>query len=89
MPELIVENGHHKGQRTVLVRETPCIIGTADDCTLRLDDPEVASEHAVVKALKDEGFGIKSLAGKFMVNGQRTEEARLGMGINSIWEACD
>ena len=80
MPELIVENGHHKGQRTVLVRETPCIIGTADDCTLRLDDPEVASEHAVVKALKDEGFGIKSLAGKFMVNGQRTEVARLEDG---------
>ncbi|MCC6672792.1 MAG: protein kinase [Planctomycetes bacterium] len=78
--ELIVESGPDAGRRTTLVRETPCTVGTAESCGLRLRDPAVQPEHFVVKAMKDEGFGAKALAGATRVNGAEIQATRLRDG---------
>lgn len=80
MAELIVENGRHKGQHVLLRADEPCVIGANGDATAQLTDAGVAPRHAVVKALKDGGFGVKSLEGVVLVNGAKTRAARLRGG---------
>src|SRR5262249_38415901 len=77
MAELIVETGPRPGTKIVLSRDTARPIGSGAGSTLRLESPGVEREHAVIKALKDEGFGIKALAGDTRVDGEQITATRL------------
>ena len=77
---LHVESGPKAGASVELDRARTLTIGSAPDCALRLDEPGIAAQHAVVKALRDEGFGIKALAPGLRVNGSEVEAAPLADG---------
>ena len=77
---LYVESGPMAGASVELDRARTLTIGSAQDCALRLDEPGIAAQHAVVKALRDEGFGIKALAPGLRVNGSEVEAAPLADG---------
>ena len=68
------------GASVELDRNQPTTIGSGADCALRLAEPGIAAQHAVVKALRDEGFGIKALAPGLRVNGSEVEAAPLKEG---------
>jgi hypothetical protein len=78
MAELIVENGPRAGTKVPLSREHPCTVGSDGGCTLALEG--VGAQQIVVKALKEEGFGIKGLHGPAVVNGAPVPAARLRHG---------
>ncbi|MEC7582927.1 MAG: protein kinase [Planctomycetota bacterium] len=78
---LTVETGPLAGHRLDLDRDRPTVIGSGEACDLRLEDASVAAEHAVVKALRDEGFGVKALTdGGLTVNGKAVQAAALQPG---------
>lgn len=77
---LIVENGPLAGTVIALDRDRATTIGTAPDCSLRIAEPGVAPQQAVVKALKDQGFGVKALAPGVRRNGREVEVAALAEG---------
>jgi len=77
---LIVENGPLAGTVVALDRDQSTTIGSAPDCGLRIAEPGVAPQQAVVKALKDQGFGIKALAPGVRLNGAAVDAAALKDG---------
>ena len=66
---LTVETGPLAGTRISLERDRATTIGSGEDQDLRVVEPGVAAAHAVVKALRDHGFGVKALAPGLRVNG--------------------
>ena len=77
---LTVETGPFAGTVITLEREHPTTIGSAADCALRIQEAGVAPQQAVVKALRDSGFGIKALAPGLRVNGAQVEASPLQDG---------
>ena len=78
---LTVETGPLAGTRIELDRERPTTIGSGEQCDLRIRDLAVATEHAVVKALRNQGFGVKALtAERLRINGSEVEAAPLHEG---------
>ncbi|MEQ1632980.1 MAG: FHA domain-containing serine/threonine-protein kinase [Planctomycetota bacterium] len=77
---LHVESGSLAGTSVELDRTQPTSIGSSADCTLHLPEPGIAANHAVVKALREDGFGIKALAKGVRVNGSEIEAAPLQEG---------
>ena len=55
------------------------LLGSAADCAVRIQEPGVLPQHAIVKALKGEGFGIKA-NGTIRVNGAKVQASRLRDG---------
>jgi predicted component of type VI protein secretion system len=58
------------------------VIGRAEDCDLRLDQPGVADHHAEIRAGDGGGPSIHRLdpAAEIVLNGQAVESASLGSG---------
>jgi len=77
---LTVETGPLAGTILQLDRDHPTTLGSAPECGLRVPDAGVLPQHAVVKALKDQGFGIKALGPGVRVNGAAVEAAPLQDG---------
>lgn len=77
---LTVETGPLAGTVIPLDREQPTYLGSAQDCALRIQEAGVAPQHAVVKALRGEGFGIKALVPGLRVNGAVVEASPLQDG---------
>ena len=77
---LTVETGPLAGTQVALDRHHPATLGSGRECTVCIAEPGVATEHAVVKALRDEGFGVKALAPGLRLNGQEIEAAPLHDG---------
>ncbi len=77
---LTVETGPLAGTVVPLDREHPTLLGSAPECALRVQEPGVAAQQAVVKALKDQGFGVKALAPGLRVNGAAVEATPLADG---------
>lgn len=77
---LFVESGPQAGLSVELDRNQPVAIGSAPDAALRLSEPGVLAQHAIVKALRDDGYGIKALAAGVRVNGAEVEAAPLAEG---------
>lgn len=77
---LSVETGPLAGTQLPLDRERPATLGSAESCTLRIQATGVLPEHAVVKALKDQGFGVKAHAAGLRVNGREVETTALQDG---------
>ena len=77
---LTVETGPLAGTVVSLDREHPAVLGSAPDCTIRVQEAGVQPQQAVVKALKDQGFGIKALAAGVRVNGAAIEASPLNDG---------
>ncbi|MEE2886409.1 MAG: FHA domain-containing serine/threonine-protein kinase [Planctomycetota bacterium] len=80
MAELTVESGPLRGQTLSFNQDDTFLVGSGEDCTLRLEGPGIADQHLVIKALKNGGFGIKMLKGPFTLNGKESEAARLRDG---------
>ncbi len=77
---LFVESGPLAGTSVELDRTQPTSIGSGADCALRLQQPGIAAQHAVVKALREDGYGIKAIAAGVRVNGAEVEAAPLKDG---------
>lgn len=77
---LTVENGPLAGTTVALDRDQSTTIGSAPECGLNVREPGVAPQQAVVKALKDQGFGVKALAPGVRLNGREVEVAALAEG---------
>ncbi|MCU0866101.1 MAG: protein kinase [Planctomycetes bacterium] len=77
---LTVETGPLAGTVVSLDRDHPTYLGSAADCGLRIQEAGVQPQHAVVKALKDQGFGMKVLAPGVRVNGTAVEATPLQDG---------
>ncbi len=77
---LTVETGPLAGTILSLDRQHPTLLGSDPDCAIRIQEAGVAGQQAVVKALKDQGFGIKALAPGLRVNGAAVEAAVLRDG---------
>lgn len=78
--QLHIENGPLAGTIVPLDRNQAVTIGSDPSCQVRIAEPGVAAQHAVVKALKGEGFGIKALAPGLRIGGRETEAAPLAEG---------
>ncbi len=78
--QITVESGPLAGTKIPLQRDRQVLIGSAPDCDLHLDENGVAEQHAVVKALKGEGFGIKAMADGLLINGREAAAAPLRDG---------
>ncbi len=76
---LTVETGPLAGTTAPLDRERPAMLGSAEGATIRIQEAGVLDEHAVVKALKGEGFGIKA-HGRVLLNGGEVQASRLRDG---------
>ncbi|MBK8978118.1 MAG: serine/threonine protein kinase [Planctomycetes bacterium] len=79
MFELTITYGPGRGSSVQLDEQGSCTIGSGEEATLRVGGsaPELAVE---VKPLKGGGFGAKTLAGPFVLDGQPTTAARLEPG---------
>ncbi len=77
---LTVETGPQAGTVVPLDRDKPTYLGSGADCALRIQEGGVAAQHAVVKALRDQGFGLKALAPGVRVNGDSIEATPLQDG---------
>jgi len=77
---LTVETGPLAGTVITLDRDQPTTIGSAEGTALRIQEAGVPPQQAVVKALKDQGFGIKALAAGLRVNGAQVEASPLKDG---------
>ena len=77
---LTVETGPLAGTIVALDRDHPTMLGSGPDCALRVQEAGVQPHHAVVKALKDQGFGLKALAAGVRVNGAAVEATPLKDG---------
>jgi len=78
--QLLIENGTLAGTVVPLDRNQAVTLGSDPSCQVRLEGPGIAAQHAVVKALKGEGFGIKALAPGLRIGGRETEAAPLAEG---------
>ena len=67
------------GTTVPLDRDIPTLLGSGEQCSLRIQEAGVLEQHAVVKALKGEGFGIKA-NGPVRVNGSDVQASRLKDG---------
>ncbi|MGB3966668.1 MAG: FHA domain-containing serine/threonine-protein kinase, partial [Planctomycetota bacterium] len=77
---LTVETGPLAGTTVTLERDHPTVLGSGADCAIRIQEAGVAAQQAVVKALKDQGFGIKALAPGLRLNGAHVEASPLADG---------
>jgi len=77
---LTVETGPLAGTTVSLERDRSTTLGSGPDCTLRIQEEGVAAQHAVVKALKGSGFGVKALDGTLRVNGADVQASPLQDG---------
>lgn len=77
---LTVETGPLAGTVVTLDREHPTLLGSSPECAIRVQEAGVQPQHAVVKALKDQGFGVKALAKGLLVNGAAIEASPLQDG---------
>ena len=77
---LTVDTGPAAGTWIQLERDRQFLLGSAEDCALRIQEPGVLPQHAVVKALKDQGYGVKALGPGLRINGQATDVAVLQDG---------
>ncbi len=77
---LTVETGPLAGTVVSLDRAQPALLGSAAECAIRVQEPGVAPQHAVVKALKESGFGVKALAPGLRLNGEAIEASPLADG---------
>ena len=77
---LTVETGPLAGTVVPLDRKSPTMLGSSEQCAVRVQEPGVAAQHAVVKALRDEGFGVKALAPGLRLNGTVIEASPLRDG---------
>jgi tRNA A-37 threonylcarbamoyl transferase component Bud32 len=77
---LTVETGPLAGTVYSLDRDHPALLGSGEDCAVRVQEPGVAPHQAVVKALRDQGFGLKALTGGVRVNGASVEATPLRDG---------
>jgi len=80
MTHITVVNGPTSGTQIALKRGEICTIGSGPQCTIRIDLAGIADVQAEVKALKNEGFGIKRAGGPVAVNGAGIEAVRLQDG---------
>lgn len=76
---LTVETGPLAGTVVHLERDIPTLIGSSPDSHLRIQEAGVIEDHAVVKALKGTGFGIKA-HGAVRVNGSEVQASPLTDG---------
>ncbi|MFK7739627.1 MAG: protein kinase [Planctomycetota bacterium] len=76
---LTVETGPLAGTVVHLERDRPMTLGSGADCALRIQEAGVVEQHAIVKALKGEGFGIKALE-PVRVNGAEVQASPLNDG---------
>jgi len=76
---LTVETGPLAGTIIPLDRNAPTTLGSGPDSGLQIKEAGVIEQHAVVKALKVEGFGIKA-NGPMRVNGADVQASRLTDG---------
>ncbi|MCX7008736.1 MAG: FHA domain-containing protein [Kiritimatiellaeota bacterium] len=81
MYRLIFQNGPQRGRR-VAIRQGPVILGRHPDAALRLPEPEVALQHALLEDQPDGGVRLRRLtAGALIcVNRQEVETADLRDG---------
>lgn len=77
---LRVETGPLAGTQVPLDRSHPVVLGSDPGCTVCIAEAGVAKEHAIVKALRDEGFGVKALAPGLRLNGREVDAAQLRDG---------
>ncbi len=77
---LTVETGPLAGTVLSLDRDHPTLLGSGEDCAIRVQEPGVPPHQAVVKALRDQGFGLKALAAGVRVNGAAIEATPLKDG---------
>ncbi|MEC9046636.1 MAG: FHA domain-containing serine/threonine-protein kinase [Planctomycetota bacterium] len=76
---LTVETGPLAGTSVPLDRDAPTLIGCGDESSVRIQEPGVLEQHATVKALKGQGFGIKA-HGPVRVNGAEVQASKLTDG---------
>lgn len=76
---LTVETGPRAGTTLPLDRDTPTLLGSDAQCAVQIQEAGVLPQHAIVKALKGEGFGIKA-NGPLRVNGADVQASRLRDG---------
>ncbi len=74
MYQLVILNGERRGERISVVRE-PMIIGRAETCAIRFNDPEIALAHAEISQ-KPEGLFIRDLgsANRLTINNRAVRE---------------
>jgi len=77
---LTVETGPLAGTVISLDRDQPAVLGSGPECAIRVQEAGVQPQHAVVKALKDQGFGLKALGPGVRVNGASIEATPLKDG---------
>jgi serine/threonine-protein kinase len=77
---LTVETGPLAGTVVHLDRGQPTLLGSSEECSLRVQEPGVPAQQAVVKALREEGFGVKALAPGLRLNGAAIEASPLRDG---------
>jgi hypothetical protein len=77
---LTVETGPLAGTVVSLDRALPAVLGSSPDCAICVQEPGVLPQHAIVKALKESGFGVKALAAGLRLNGEAIEAAPLHDG---------
>ena len=77
---LTVETGPLAGTVVDLDRDHPTVLGRGEQCAIRVQEAGVEERHAVVKALKGTGFGIKALGRGLRVNGAEVEATPLQDG---------
>ena len=58
------------------------LLGTSDDCDVKLDEPGVAGRHAEIRLLDDKTLQLKDLGSDIgtLLNGEPVSEALLGSG---------
>ncbi|MFH0953250.1 MAG: FHA domain-containing protein [Verrucomicrobiota bacterium] len=80
MYRLILLTGPSKGQQTT-VETAPMTLGGDPDCSIRLQDDEVARKHAILEH-KTDGLFIRDLGSmnKVLVNNREVHETRLKHG---------
>ena len=80
MYRLIILTGPSTGLR-VTIESQPMVIGRDPDCSIRVDDAEVARKHAVIEH-KPDGIYIRDLGSmnRILVNKHEVHEARLKHG---------
>ena len=76
---LTVETGPLAGTTLPLDRDHPTMLGSGPDDSVQIREAGVVAQHAVVKALKGKGFGIKA-NGPLRVNGEEVQASRLEDG---------
>ena len=76
---LTVETGPLAGTTLPLDRDNPTTLGSGPDDSVQIREAGVIAQHAVVKALKGKGFGIKA-NGPVRVNGEEVQASRLEDG---------